>query len=266
VSVFDFLVNDAALDGRASAVEAAVRRHLSHRGSSDLVRSLQVPDHRLGEIGRTVAPETVRAHVVNTTGAGGLVSLGGRTVHGVQVISAESGLRDLDDLVGNAVRVIAAAAELEDEVEVYVGLPPVPGWQRAAEAVEAAGLYGSLGTDPASDPSALGLAGQVSALVELDLPFAVAAADFRATPTVVDGVLRQHGVLNLLLAVDALIDEADLDRAACILMETDPTALASVFGWDDARAVRVRRRIRAVGVWDVTALTDELTSLESGRA
>ena len=84
-------------------------------------------------------------------------------------MSVEPALRDLDDLVGSAARVISAAAELGPDVDVFVGLPYVPGWEAAVEPIEAAGLYGKI--DAGGEPTAT--VEQLSILVEADLPFKI---------------------------------------------------------------------------------------------
>ena len=100
-------------------------------------------------------------------------------------------LRDLDDLAGNAARVVAAAASLDESVPVLVELPVAPGWPAAAELVEAAGSRAQVRADRSPDA----LIEQLAVLVETDLPFSVAGL-----PSFLPG---------LLLAVDALVETGD---------------------------------------------------------
>jgi hypothetical protein len=148
-AVFERLVDDAAMfpPGNAEVVDA-VRAHRTYRRAwfSPLIGPLVVSDRRLAEVGRAARTdeldeeeEELAVSVVNTGGAGGIASLAGRTLPGVHLVAVESALRDLDDLAGNAARVVAAALELDDAVQVYVEFPYAPGWERAVEEVEAAG-------------------------------------------------------------------------------------------------------------------------------
>lgn len=171
--LWDRLIDDAAMfpPGNAEPREA-VARHLVYRtGAPDqpsrtpaIVGPLVVADTALAavdrEIGRAGAGP-VEVSVINTTGAGGLLALAGRTFEDLTVVSVESALRDLDDLPGNAGRVAQAALALDDlaiddPITVFVELPYAPGWQRAVEVVEAAGLLGKIrtgGTEPDAYPS-----------------------------------------------------------------------------------------------------------------
>jgi hypothetical protein len=204
--------------------------------------------------------------VVNTSGAGGLVSLAGRAVDGVNVVGVESALRDLDDLAGNAARVVAAAGELDDAVHVFVEIPYAPGWERAVAVVEEAGRYAKLrtGGEAAGVPSAGQLARQLGVLVEADLPFKATAGLHHAVASADRDPERpvSHGFLNLMAAVAALVDGATVEEAAEILGRTDAAALAEQVGtWSEAEAVRVRRRLRSFGCCGVTDPVDDLVAL-----
>src|SRR3954449_6510265 len=124
-ALFAGLVDDAAVfpPGNA-AVSDAVRQHAEHRTAwyAPVIGPLVVPDTDLAKVSRATADSAaapIDVSVVITGGGGGLVSLARREVTGVRVTSAEIALRDLDDLAGNAERVVAAANELDpDEVSV----------------------------------------------------------------------------------------------------------------------------------------------------
>lgn len=215
---------DADADGDA---ERVLGRHLHHQSRpGPTLGRLVVPDSALVRTARQVpADRTVSASVLITGGAGGLVALGRRSEGaGLVVTAAESALRDLDDLAGNAARVVAAARELPEAVVVFVELPgPADlGWQRAVEVIESAGLLAKL---TAAGPVP-GLAARLSALVEADLPF-------KLTGLTLD---RLPGVAGL---VDALIEGAEPAEAANL----EPVGVAELAGWDDVRQTRVRRRL-----------------------
>lgn len=155
--------------------------------------------------------------------------------------AAETALQDLDDLGGNAARVVAAAQQLE-EVEVYVGLPASAGWLRAVEVVEAAGLRAAV-TAGSDTGSRLALAEQLSVLVEADLPFLVRPR--------LDDVDRPLGgdpalvAVALLRAVAALVEGASpADTAELLEVPAAVDTVAEVQTWDESTATRVRRRLR----------------------
>jgi hypothetical protein len=188
-------------------------------------------------------------------------------VPGVRVVAVESALRDLDDLASNAARVVAAAVELDDDVQIFVELPYAPGWERAVEEIEAAGRYGKIrtgGPDVADCPSADQLARQLSVLIEADLPFKATAGLHHAWPSGGDEPSRprQHGFLTVLAAVDALVDGATEAEAAHLLAGSDrPGLVDALGGWNDARAASVRRRLRSFGCCGILDPVSDLVQL-----
>ena len=281
LALFTGLVDDAAMfpPGNASA-EDAVRSHLEHRQAwyAALIGPLVVPDHALRQAQgaslraepfdrlRTSSVEAQRSlevSVINTGGAGGLVSLANRELPGVRVVAVESALRDLDDLAGNAARVAAATAELDESVKVFVEIPYAPGWERAVEEVEGAGLHGKIRTgspDNSGTPPYAQLAEQLQVLVEADLPFKATAGLHHAQPTPGSdpGQPVQHGFLNLLVAVEALIEGASTAEAADLLRTSDA---AQVSSWTDETVARVRRRFRSFGCCGVLDPVNDLVTL-----
>ena len=260
------LVDDAAMfpPGNAPVVEA-VRAHLEHRQAwyADLVGPLVVPDTALRQAQGASAEAEIAVSVINTGGAGGLVSLADRDVPGVRVVAVESALRDLDDLAGNAARVAAAAGELDESVLVFVEIPYAPGWERAVEEVEGAGLLGKIRTgspDNSGTPSYVQLAEQLRVLVEADMPFKATAGLHHAQPTPGAGPDRplQHGFVNLLIAVEALVEGASSAEVADLLRTGDA---ASVSAWTDETVARVRRRFRSFGCCGVLDPVNDLVTL-----
>jgi hypothetical protein len=252
--LFYGLLEDAAI-AAADQVhsEDVVERHLGYRNAwfSEVVGRLVMPDRRLAEVGRQLPDgSSIRTTVINTGGAGGLIALAGRAVPGITVAAVESPLRDLDDLAGNAQRVVAAAGELASEVEIFVGLPYSRGWQAAVGLVEAAGLFGKISVvDEMGRPAQPDrLVEQLSILVEADLPFAVTGLNraLSQPESASSGQSAQpYGFLALLCTLDALIDGADQYAAAELLQSRSADQVATtIAGWDDARQHRVRRRIR----------------------
>jgi hypothetical protein len=253
--LFAEMVHDAAMfpPGNAPAAEA-VSSHLEYRRSwfSWMIGPLVVSDQKLAETGRAAAAETeqpLAVSVVNTGGAGGLLSLAHRAIPGLDVVAVETALRDLDDLAGNAARVVSAAEELAEDIRVYVEIPYAPGWERAVEVVEAASLLGKIRTgspDNSETPTYDRLAHQLSVLVEADLAFKATAGLHHAQPTPGPDPDRpmQHGFLNLLAGVEALVADASAADAADVLRDADP---ARIGAWSEDTVARVRRRFRGFG-------------------
>jgi len=269
------LIDDAAMfpPGNAPVAEA-VRTHLEHRMAwyADLIGPVVVPDTALRQaqgVWERMRAELVEAQqsldvsLINTGGAGGLLALAGRTIEGLRVVAVESALRDLDDLAGNAARVAAAAGELDESVRVFVEIPYAPGWERAVEEVEGAGLLGKIRTgspDNSGTPPYAQLAEQLSVLVEADLPFKATAGlhHAQATPGSDPDRPVQHGFVNVLGTVEALIEGASAEEAA-ELLRAGETAL--VAAWTDDTVSRVRRRFLSFGCCGVLDPVNDLVAL-----
>ena len=145
--------------------------------------------------------------------------------------------------------------------------PYAPGWERAVAEVEAAGLFGKIRTgspDAAETPTYDQLASQLSVLVEADLPFKATAGLHHAwrSDSADPARPRQHGFLNLLAAIEALIEGADETDAVDLLARADREAVrASIAGWGDASAAKVRRRLVSFGCCGVLDPVDDLVGL-----
>ncbi len=239
MELLDGLLADAGLLGAGTSASQAVARHREHRSAAygGMVGPLLVPDDRLAEVGRAAGDEPVSVRVLVGGGAGGLVSLSRRAVAGVRVAGAVSVLRDLDDLAGNAARVVAAAASLDESVPVLVELPVAPGWPAAAELVEAAGLAAQVRADRSPDA----MIEQLAVLVETDLPFSVAGL-----PSFLPG---------LLLAVDALVETGDAGQATTLLTGDDLHSAARLRALS---APRIRRRLLSVDCPDLAGAVAQL--------
>ena len=270
MGAYDRLIDDTTLIGSSAASAGdSVSRYRDLRREplgALVVGALVVPDQRLAEVGRLAGDQPLAVSVLNTGGAGGLVAIARRDVPGVEVVSVRSALRDLDDLAGNAARVVSAAAELGEDTAVLVEIPYTPGWVGAAEEVEAAGLLGAIRLDDGSHSDGSGgwgrsgaerLAEQLSVLVEADLPFAVTDGPDRAMPTDV-----APGYITVMMALEALIDGAEPGEAAELLRIAEPDRIrAAVGSWDDATAARIRRRLRNVSSRTPSAAVDDLRRL-----
>jgi hypothetical protein len=247
--LFDGLLdNEALVRAPQPRLPAVLAQHRELRaGHGNLLATLVVPDHQLTTVSRQVpAGENVPVSVITSGGAGGLLALTRRDIPGVDIVSAEPALRDLDDLAGSAARVVSAAAELDPDVAIYVDLPYAPGWAAAVELIEAAGLYAKIAAGEA-DPGQR--VEQLSILIEADLPFKI---------TKLSG-----GCLALLAAVNAIVDGAGTDEATRLLKLGHHDRIGSVVSaWDQATQTRIRRRVRRLGTDLVQEMINELKASE----
>ena len=131
----------------------------------------------------------------------------------------EIALRDLDDLAGNARRVVAAVdaarAEgvLDDDVPVHVELPatePSAAWLAAADEVAGAELrlkFRTGGTDADAFPTAATLAAWIDAALDRETPFKCTAGLHHAVRhRDRETGFEHHGFLNVLLATRQRFD------------------------------------------------------------
>jgi hypothetical protein len=245
MELFDGLLDDETLVWLPeTAVPGLLARHSELRTAyPSLLAALVVPDRRLAEIARQIPPgPSVLVSVITSGGAGGLLALARHDVPGVHIAAVEPTLRDLDDLAGSAARVISAAAELGPEITVFIELPYAPGWEAAAELIEAASLYGKIAAGQAEPRQVVE---QLSILIEADLPFKITCA-------------HNGDWLSLLLVVQALIAGANLDDAAAVIRLDDHRIGATMSGWDPTTQSRVRRRVRRLGTGQVRQVINEL--------
>jgi hypothetical protein len=252
MELFDSIFDDETLVRRPqTTVAAALTGHLGLRNTyGRMLATLVVPDRQLAEVARDV-PAAVRipVSVVTSGGAGGLLGLARRDLPGIDIVSAEPALRDFDDLAGSAARVVSAAAELDREIAIFVELPYAPGWDAAVELVEAAGLYGKIAAGEAEPRQT---AEQLSILIEADLPFKITG--------------RRGGWLQLLTAVDALIDGANLDDAATLIKSGDNDQVrTNMSAWEQTTLSRIRRRIRRLGTDQVADVINACVAIDQPR-
>lgn len=257
------IVDDAAIFPPAETPLAeAVAAHPEHRRTG-LVGSFVARDTDLPALADLGTPVSV----VITGGAGqvagplGLALRSGHTVAGVEIA-----LRDLDDLAGNARRVVAAVdaarAEgvLDEETPVHVELPgPVgAGWLRAADEVAAVELRlkfrtgapdGSLPADEAD------LATRIDAALDRETPFKCTAGLHRAVRHD-----DQHGFANVLLATRRAFDGAGREEVVATLAERDPQAVADAVRAEELLA-GARRWFTSFGSCSVTEPLEDLRAM-----
>ena len=271
--VFSGLVDDAAIfpPGDAPLPDAvAAYGSRSDEWYADLVGSFVVTDTKVPDVDAAIP-----LSVVVTGGAGAIgpaLHLAGRK--GADVAGVEVALRDLDDLTGNARRVVAAvdAARadrvLEEETPVFVELPqqePGPDWLGAADAVAEAELrlkFRTGGLESHLFPTAPTLASWIDAALDRETPFKCTAGLHNALRHTGAEGFEHQGFLNVLLATRLAFDGSTADDVVAVLEERVADALLD--RWheqgDDAMA-GARRWFTSYGSCSVSEPLDDLLAL-----
>jgi hypothetical protein len=159
---------------------------------------------------------------------------------GLCVAGVEIALRDLDDLAGNARRVVAAVdaarseGVLDEETPVHVELPRTDvsaSWLAAADEVAGAELrlkFRTGGIEASAFPSAAEVVTWVDAALDREVPFKCTAGLHRAIrhrdP---ETGFEHHGFLNLLVATQHLFDGASPGDVTAIVDETEVSTLVT---------------------------------------
>jgi hypothetical protein len=264
------LVDDAAIfpPGEAPLAEAAAA-FLARRDEwyAGLVGTFVARDTDLPELDGFAGDLSV----VVTGGAG---QLAGPCVlarrRGLHVAALEIALRDLDDLPGNARRVVAAAdaavadGALDEDPPVYVELPfgvPEAGWLAAADEVANAEMRLKLrtgGVHADAFPDARQLAGAIDAALDRETPVKCTAGLHQAVRhTDPETGFAHHGFVNVLVATRHLFDGASRDEAVDILDEDRVPELLTLALDTDLHGAR--RWFRSFGSCSVTEPLDSLT-------
>ena len=267
------LVDDAAIFPPGnSALSDAIAAYSSRRDEwyADLVGSLVVKDV---DVPAVEAP--LPLSIVVTGGAGaiaGAAKLATRAGHPVAGI--EIALRDLDDLAGNARRVVAAvdAARseglLDDETPVCVELPHVgstASWLAAADEVAAAELrlkFRTGGLEADSFPSAPALASWIDAALDRETAFKCTAGLHNAVRHTGEDGFEHHGFLNVLLATRLAFDGVGTDDVVAVLEQRDAEPLLALWrDQGDQAMARARRWFTSFGSCSVTEPLEDLITL-----
>jgi hypothetical protein len=240
------LIDDAAIFPPGYAdLHAASAAYLA-RGAepwADLVGTFVVRDLDVPQLRGTSA----RLSIVVTGGAGQVAGPAGVCAKlGLELGGLEIALRDLDDLAGNARRVVVAVdaarddGVLADDVPVYVELPHVgstASWLAAADEVASAELrfkFRTGGLEASAFPAAHALASWIDAALDRETPFKCTAGLHRAVRHTSAEGFEQHGFLNVLVATHRAFEGAGTDEVVTTLEERDGAALAAA-DWSGAR-------------------------------
>jgi hypothetical protein len=207
--------------------------------------------------------------VVVTGGAGQIAGTAAlaRKLH-VAVEGIEIALRDLDDLLGNARRVVAAVdaaraeGTLDGEVPVYVELPHVGStgaWLAAADEVAAHEFrlkFRTGGLDAAAFPAAHALARWMDAALDRETPFKCTAGLHRAIRHTGDDGFEHHGFVNVLAATRLAFDGAALDDVVGLLEHREPAVVVETAR--DLDLAGARRWFTSFGSCSVQEPLDDL--------
>ena len=282
------LVDDAALfPPREASLEEAVAEHRAARGApyAGLVGPFVVDDRRLPAlldlvgVGGDQPPLAVT--VVVTGGAGAVEPVVRRAAATgpaapVELTGVEVALRDLDDLTGNARRVVAALRAAEQvapgvtgHVELPLGHVAEPArsydWLAALDEVAAAGRRLKLrtgGLDDRAFPASQTLAAAVDAALDRELPFKCTAGLHHAVRHRSPETGRvHHGFLNVLLATAAAWDGAGHQDVAAMLDERDPAVVAAAARAAEERLTSARRWFTSFGCCEVSDPLADLLAL-----
>lgn len=237
------LLDDASpvLSGEPAGVAVARRASLESSPYADLLGGVVVTDRQLGSLEAAGRPGADAGLVLSVSGgAGGVVpALRLAAARGLRPTRVETALRDPDDLVGNARRVVAAVASArgegllavdagaggEAEIPVHVELPVAQlsvGWLGAADEAAAAGLRLTLRVAGAAAAGpgvvvASWVASWVDAALDRETPFGCLGGGLRAA-----AYAGRPGVLSLLLATGAAFEGAGRDEVARLLEDPHP--------------------------------------------
>lgn len=264
------LLDDAALFPPGDAeMGDAVAGFLARREEwyADLVASFVVTDVRFGEV-----EEALPVSLVITTGAGGILGATQRVHRSAsELVGVEIALRDLDDLAGNARRVVAAVdaaraeGTLPEETRVFVELPqqaPGAGWLAAADEVAAADLrlkFRTGGVEAHLFPSEGELAAWIDAALERETGFKCTAGLHQAVRHTGADTFEHHGFVNVLLAVRRSFDGGTPAEVAEILADRDADAVAAAAR--EADLAGARRWFTSQGSCSVSEPLDDLLAL-----
>ena len=268
------LVDDAAIfpHGNADLTDAAAA-YVARRGTAyaDLVGTFVLRDTDVPKV--AVAPDVSFPVSVVVTGGAGQIAGPAKACErsNLTLAGMEIALRDLDDLAGNARRVVAAVdaargeGVLDEAVPVFVELPPgepTYQWLAAADEVAAAELrlkFRTGGVEAHLFPTAAELAAWIDAALDRETPFKCTAGLHNAVRHTGEDGFEHHGFVNVLLATRRAFDGAPTAEVVETLEQRDGTALAA-----EARAADLagaRRWFTSFGSCSVTEPLDDLITL-----
>ena len=271
--LFHGLVDDAGLfPPERLPMDEAVRRHRADEttGNPVLTQRFLCPVSALEELRSRLRPdERWRIGLIVDVGPDELTAAL-RTVDADERLTLgtiELRLPGADDPRSAVGQVTALASATPSRAAVHVELSPaVGGWEDALDAVADAGLSAKVrcgGLEAAAFPSPDQLASFLIAAVRRGVAFKATAGLHHAVRYRDAGTgFAHHGFLNLLLAVCAAVDGADVDEVAEVLLVDDGVALAErARGVTPRIAASARSLFRAYGSCSTSEPVEDLTAL-----
>lgn len=268
-------IDDAAIFPPGNVpLDRAVAEHRQHRASeyADLVAGFVISDVKVPDLIDVLDErdddELFGVNLVVTGGAGAIEPAVRWATRAplTHLRAIEIALRDEDDLVHNARRMLTALDQLDlDEVEVYVEPPrlrgePTAGWLAALDELAMGGVRAKFrtgGVDQDAFPTCGELADAIEAALDRELAFKCTAGLHHAIRQVdPETGITQHGFLNVLLATRACLDGAD---ASEVLAQESAALLLD--GFDVATAAATRRWFTSFGCCAVLEPHDDLVEL-----
>ncbi|MFZ5870024.1 MAG: hypothetical protein ACOYXW_05785 [Actinomycetota bacterium] len=274
-SLFTALVDDAAVFPPGLAPMAdAVPAHLRHRAAwyADVVGPFLVPAGAVEAFSAAAraAGAALRVGVVadprtDDPLAGALDAVRSlERLDGVDVVALEVPLARGADPASAAAELLA---RVPSGVRTWVEVHREPGWERALDAVAAAGddvgaKLRTGGTTPEAFPSVEELAAFLRRAVDVDLTFKLTAGLHTAVRGPDATGATHHGVLNVIGAVRAALNGAEAPEVARVLAETSAARLASAARrMSEADAAVLRAFFASFGCCGVTDPVGELAGL-----
>jgi hypothetical protein len=239
---------------------------------SFVVTDTKLPDVSTGSTGST-GDISIPVSVVITGGAGAIAGVAGLAQrHDHTLAGIEIALRDLDDLAGNARRVVAAVdaarsdGTLAEEVGIFVELPQTEtdhAWLAAADVVAEAEFslkFRTGGVEAHLFPSASTLAGWMDAALDRETAYKCTAGLHNAIRhRDHETGFEHHGFLNVLLATRIAFDGGTIVDVSTLLDDHYPNDLVALARTSDLAGVR--RWFRSFGSCSVAEPVDDLLGL-----
>jgi hypothetical protein len=284
-ALFTGLVDDASMFPPGNApLDQAVREHLEHRAAwyAGLVGPLVVRADRMGEAADLVAaqplPAPIAVSVVAPEGLAqardGLRSAG--STDQLHVVAVELPLDSVDDLAGAWSELGAGGRAVWWEIDRRGYLREQLGRLAGAARTVGAGAVGGAklrtgGLDAAAVPAEDEVAAFLRHAIDLDLTFKLTAGLHHAVRRTDPATgVEQHGVLNVLCAVKAALNGAEVDELAELLAERAAEPLVvRANGMSEADASVIRAFWSSFGCCGVQEPIGELAALglvDAGRA
>ncbi|HPB71579.1 MAG TPA: hypothetical protein PLX71_01225 [Phycicoccus sp.] len=268
--LFATLIDDAAVfpPGRAP-LPLALTRHTRHRGApyAATIGPLLLPTDLIEPLTGLVPRAGVRPVRV------GLIARPGTDPAAVTAAMTLAGSHPGTEIVSVDIGWQPGWQDLSLGVPMAVEIPRGDDQQRAfdevaAAAARGAGVVGKFRTGPTPEwswPDEAELAAVILGFVRRETPFKLTGGlhhAIRGTYSPEGTPEENHGVVNVLLAVDCALHAKGAALLRAVLADRDSRALSdAVSNWGAPRAAKVRRALTSFGCCDVTDPLTELTHL-----